>query len=309
MKVLIAADASRSSHQIVQAAAKRPWPAGSTFCLMTVVDPFFFTKAPALLTNAKESALRYLETEAELLTGSGWKATSEVVLGNPRRAISLLARDWEADLVMAGSQGLSATERLFLGSTAQSLLRRAPCSVEIVRIPTGQASGEDGIKLLVATDGSEFSLAAIKSVASRPWPKGTQAKIISVPQLALPFVESSYADSQALDDLNKASIEESNSAVAEGLAILSRTELKLFSEVPFLHETASNAILMEVDRWHPTMIVVGSHGRSGFDRFMMGSVSEAVALHAKCSVEVIRDRAAQAEKEQKSKSLGVWSKF
>lgn len=304
MKILIAADASRSSHQIVQVAAKRPWPAGSTFCLMTVVDPFFFTKAPALLTNAKESALRYLESEAELLTRSGWKTTTEVVLGNPRRAISILARDWEAGLVMAGSRGLSATERLFLGSTAQSLLRHAPCSVEIVRIRDGQAVREDGIKLLIATDGSEFSLAAIKSVAGRPWPTDTQAKIISVPHLTLPFVESSYVDSQALAELNKASIEESNSAVAEGLAILSKTELKLFSEVPFLHETPSNAILMEADRWHPTMIAVGSHGRSGFDRFMMGSVSEAVALHAKCSVEVIRDRAAQAEKEQKSKSLG-----
>lgn len=218
-----------------------------------------------------------------------------MVLGNPRRAISVFARDWEADLVMAGSQGLSATERLFLGSTAQSLLRRAPCSVEIVRIPDGQAPGENGIKLLVATDGSEFSLAAIKSVASRPWPKETQAKIIPVPQLALPFAESSNVDSQALEELNSASIAESNSAVAEGLPILSKTALKLFSEVPFLHETPSNAILMEADRWHPTMIVVGSHGRSGFDRFMMGSVSEAVALHAKCSVEVIRDRTAQAE--------------
>lgn len=304
MKVLIAADASRSNNQIVQAAVKRPWPAESTFCLVTVVDPFFFTKAPALLTNARESALRYLESEAEFLTRSGWKTTTEVVLGNPRRAINILARDWEADLIMAGSQGLSTTERLFLGSTAQSLLRHAPCAVEIVRIPTGHASAEGGSKLLIATDGSEFSLAAIKSVASRPWPKETQAKIISVPQLALPFVESSYVDSQALEELNRTSIAESNSAVAEGLAILSKTELKLFSEVPFLHETPSNAILMEADRWHSTMIVVGSHGRSGFDRFMMGSVSEAVALHAKCSVEVIRDRTAQAEKEEKSKSMG-----
>jgi nucleotide-binding universal stress UspA family protein len=47
-------------------------------------------------------------------------------------------------------------------------------------------------------------------------------------------------------------------------------------------------ILDEAEKWKVDVIVLGSHGRSGFDRMVMGSVSEAVALHAKCSVEVIR---------------------
>jgi nucleotide-binding universal stress UspA family protein len=42
------------------------------------------------------------------------------------------------------------------------------------------------------------------------------------------------------------------------------------------------------DLWNADLIVVGSHGRRGFDRYVMGSVSESVALHAHCSVEVVR---------------------
>jgi nucleotide-binding universal stress UspA family protein len=48
-------------------------------------------------------------------------------------------------------------------------------------------------------------------------------------------------------------------------------------------------ILDAAKSWQSDMIVLGSQGRSGLDRFLIGSVSEAVAVHAHCSVEVIRE--------------------
>jgi nucleotide-binding universal stress UspA family protein len=51
---------------------------------------------------------------------------------------------------------------------------------------------------------------------------------------------------------------------------------------------ARNVILNQAERWHADLIVLGSHGRTGLDRFLMGSVSEAVARHARCSVEIVR---------------------
>jgi nucleotide-binding universal stress UspA family protein len=54
------------------------------------------------------------------------------------------------------------------------------------------------------------------------------------------------------------------------------------------------AILDEAEAWVADLIVVGSHGRRGLDRFLLGSVSQAVALHAHCSVEIVRARAAKA---------------
>jgi nucleotide-binding universal stress UspA family protein len=56
---------------------------------------------------------------------------------------------------------------------------------------------------------------------------------------------------------------------------------------------ARDVILNHAERWHADVIIVGSHGRKGLDRFLMGSVSEAVARHARCSVEIVRTRSAR----------------
>jgi nucleotide-binding universal stress UspA family protein len=297
MKILIAVDATPSCQGVVQAAAARLWPAGSSFLLATAIDPFFLARAPALLNEAKKCAQQHLEHTTKTLQHAGWNATTEVILGNPRRAISQFARDWGADLVMVGSRDLSDTKRLFLGSTSQSLLRRAPCSVEIVRTRDRQnpSSSEKEMKLLLATDGSEFSAAAVRSVASRPWPEATQVKVISVPGLVLLLRECPYFEQHQVEELNAASMKESHQAVASAAEMLSRSGLKVHSGVPLLHDSPSKILLDEAEKWHADMIVVGSHGRSGFDRFTMGSVSEAVALHAGCSVEVIRERNQPAE--------------
>jgi hypothetical protein len=53
-------------------------------------------------------------------------------------------------------------------------------------------------------------------------------------------------------------------------------------------ETITHSILAIAEEWKADLIVLGSHGRRGFDRLIMGSVSETVAAHAKCSVEVVR---------------------
>jgi nucleotide-binding universal stress UspA family protein len=296
MKVLVAVDTTPSCHEAVRAAAARPWPAGSSFLLVTAIDPFFFAPAPALLDQAKKCARQHLEHTAECLQHAGWSAATDLILGNPRRAISGFAHDWKADLVMVGSRDVSDAKRLFLGSTTRSLLRSAPCSVEIVRTVDrkSRSNTDTGMKLLVATDGSEFSVAAIRSVATRPWPEGNRVKVISAPALVLLLRECPYFEQHQVEELNVASMDESHKAAAWA-GILSKSGLPVHSHVPLLHDTPSKVILDEAEKWHADMIVVGSHGRSGFDRLTMGSVSEAVALHAGCSVEVIRERSQSAE--------------
>ena len=62
--------------------------------------------------------------------------------------------------------------------------------------------------------------------------------------------------------------------------------------ISVLVESPKKIILDEAGQWGADLIFAGSHGRRGLDRFLLGSVSEAVALHAPCSVEVVRmDRA------------------
>jgi hypothetical protein len=67
------------------------------------------------------------------------------------------------------------------------------------------------MKILVATDGSEYSMAALRSVAERPWPVGSEARIISVSEF-LPLKEFSYLNAREVSDLGAASEEKPRSA-------------------------------------------------------------------------------------------------
>ena len=176
-----------------------------------------------------------------------------------------------------------------LGSTARSVVRHAPCSVEIVR-PRSSELAKPGLKILVATDGSEFSTAALRSVAGRPWPNGTEIKVISVPEFIL-LKEFSYLathEIEEFDDLGAASMEDAKRCVMAGVEIFSGSGLQVRGEVPEFEERPYQVILHEANQWHADLIVLGSHGRGGFDRVMMGSVAEAVAFQAHSSVEIIR---------------------
>lgn len=67
--------------------------------------------------------------------------------------------------------------------------------------------------------------------------------------------------------------------------------LKVAIQDPQLFGSPKQAILDAGRQWPADLIVVGAHGHSGVGRFLFGGVSEAVAMHAGCSVEVIRDKA------------------
>jgi nucleotide-binding universal stress UspA family protein len=301
MKTLIALDGSQSSEVVLQQAIDRPWPAGTTFCLLNVVDPFFFAKAPLLLEEAKQAAYKALKVAAASFEGTSWITVTEVILGNPRRAISDYASEWKADLVMVGSQGLGALTRIFVGSTARAVLRQAPCSVEIVRPPAPEkiSSGKRAMNILLATDGSEFSVEALHSIASRPWPEGSEVKVLSIPEAIIVLGEFPYFGPHELEDLNKSAFDYARQSADAGIEMLSKTGLKVSAEVPILRETPARSILSEAEKWHADLVVLGSHGRRGFDRLAMGSVSEVVALHAHCSVEVIREKTKQMEMSKK----------
>ena len=91
-----------------------------------------------------------------------------------------------------------------------------------------------------------------------------------------------------LDRLTAEARNQASSAVAEARDILSNAGVTLDSgEATPLGEPRS-VILETAKEWGADLIVVGSHGRRGLDRFLLGSVSEAVAIHAPCSVRVVR---------------------
>ena len=66
----------------------------------------------------------------------------------------------------------------------------------------------------------------------------------------------------------------------------------MLDQQPIPAGDARSTILDLAQAWPADLVVLGSHGRRGWDRFLMGSVAESVAVHAHCSVEVTRPRSA-----------------
>jgi nucleotide-binding universal stress UspA family protein len=303
MKVLVALDATPRCRAIVREIASRPWPADTFFVLLHVLDPFPFGKAPISLKRAKDAAEAQLKDAGRKLCGGGWAMEEDVVFGRARQEIAKIAKKWKADLVVVGSNEAGALTRLLLGSTARAVLRHAPCAVEVVHPRSDSETGavEKGMKILVATDGSEWSLAALRSVASRPWPVGSKFKVISIPEPFLPLGEFPQFELKEIENLNIAAQKDARRYVDAGAAILQNAGLEVSGETPLPRDSDAREIVKEAERWHARMVVVGSHGRRGFDRLRMGSVSEHVALHAPCCVEVIRGFSPEKKKSKGSR--------
>jgi nucleotide-binding universal stress UspA family protein len=236
-----------------------------------------------------------MKSISERLVPSNLKIRTEVLLGAPRSAVPEYAKNWAADFVIVGSHGSSGLARFLLGSVAQNVVRTAPCSVEIVRANAQDSShAQRGLKILLATDGSDCSTAAARSVATRPWPTGTCVKVISVVSPFFPVADvfTGYFEAQQAllpaETIEKTARFRAAEAIAQTDRLLRESSFaKIERSAPLLGDPKA-VILDEAAPWGADLIVVGSHGWRGFDRLMMGSVSESVAVHAHCSVEVIR---------------------
>jgi nucleotide-binding universal stress UspA family protein len=294
MKVLVATDFSTASPTIKTIRA-RPWPAGTKICILHVVDLAPFEPGAELLEVARRGAESVVKSISRDLDQSGFQTQSEVVIGHPRIAISDFAKQWGADLVVVGSHGATGLARFLLGSVAQAVVRGAPCSVEVVRSGDKNVPGPSSAwKILLATDGSDCAKVAARSIAERPWPSGTVVRVLSAVPLFMPITDAGTAYFEAGRAIELAQLVEAESrsrateAIAETKKILLQPGGVQIESTELISGDPKRVIVEDASKWGATMIVVGSHGRRGLDRLTMGSVSEFVAMHAHCSVDVIR---------------------
>lgn len=148
------------------------------------------------------------------------------------------------------------------------------------------------MKILLATDGSPCSDTAVKEVARRPWPADTQVRVVSVAERPAPLVAEPYmVPSSYFEEAGKAIRQQARAAVEQAAATLRGDEnggLLVSTEV--LTGSPKSTIVEEAGAWGADLIVVGSHGYRAWERMLLGSVSQAVASHAECSVEIVRCR-------------------
>jgi nucleotide-binding universal stress UspA family protein len=153
------------------------------------------------------------------------------------------------------------------------------------------------MKILVATDGSDCSNAAVDAVAERPWPKGSEVKVISaIESPYTPTTETWALPQNYFKELETAGMEQAETAVNQAAKRIKSArggEVVITTEVAY--GSAKDVILDEADRWGADLIMLGSHGYRGWRRFLLGSVSHAVATHARCSVEIVRRKRSMTE--------------
>jgi nucleotide-binding universal stress UspA family protein len=146
------------------------------------------------------------------------------------------------------------------------------------------------MRVLLAVDESPWSEAAVSEVASRPWPSNSKFRIVSAFQMPLsPTAEAEAIQPEYYDEMERAMREQAQKVVAVASTRLKKAfSLAMNVTGQVLAGPPQSAIIEEAELWKADLIVVGSHGYGTWHRLVLESVSQAVVLLAKCSVEVVR---------------------
>lgn len=212
-----------------------------------------------------------------------WDVHAEAATGSPAAMILQKADELKPDLIVVGSHGRSALGRLFLGSVSQKVLHAAHGTVRIAR--GREVEPKTPVRLIVGVDGSKGAEAAVKAIAARHWPPGSEAKIVN----GFPMVITIGADyaaaamAQWIAD-EKARVGE---AIEKATGRLKGAGLSVSTIMK--ESDARQALVGEAGDWKADCIFVGAHGMNAIERFLIGSVSSYIATHAPCSVEVVRE--------------------
>jgi nucleotide-binding universal stress UspA family protein len=140
------------------------------------------------------------------------------------------------------------------------------------------------MRIILAIDGSAQSEEAVRTIASRPWPDDTVVRIVTVLDSSIP-----PSMPELLLGGGSAEVEETRRRTADQLVRkVAESLTHVRTEFVVREGDAAKGIIDEAAEWPADLIVIGSSGRGGLKRLVLGSVSQAVAAKAPCSVEIVR---------------------
>ncbi len=244
---------------------------------------------------AAKAALALAEGACERLRANfpNWKVSATSSCGSPAGELIARADQWKPDLIVVGSHGRTALGRFVLGSVSQRVLTEAPCSVRIARGRLEEA--DSPVRIVIGIDGSPASLDAVREVAERSWPPQSEVKVIVVDDPLFPDYLGLIPPLEKMIDEDKAQERAwVKNISAEPIALLRGSGLEVSGE---LREGEPKKELPKAaEEWGANCIFIGSAGFSNrLERFVLGSVSAAVAARAHCSVEVVRSKSKMEE--------------
>jgi len=275
MHILYATDGSAGAQAAARLLTQLPLQRPKLHLLMVAGD-LQDGAGEAALTSARE-ALGELDAAI----------TTEIRQGHAADEIIQAAETQSPDLLVLGSRGVGTITRFFLGSVAERVARHAPCPVLVARPPQG-----DFDRVVIGVDGSDCASHAADWLRRFPLPSVCKVRIVNVlfpaediaracQMSALTFGE----DPRELSESLRLQAQERLEAVAASF-----TESGRAAETELRSGHGALGLLQAAEDWKADLVVVGSHGQSALERFLLGSVSEHVLRHAHSSVLIVREQ-------------------
>ena len=299
--ILVPLDFSRASIQALKYTIPLAKEFGSAVHLVHVQPTDEFTaieNAGGLMLSCADSLALMQDRLSEALPKQErfWPENCHVVSGRPFEEICKLASRIDASLIVLPTRGLGRLKHVFLGSTAERVVRYAPCPVLIPRGAKFKATTWNGSsagvrftlrKILVPVDFSDCSLAGVRYAARLAQRTGATLRLLHV---VFPHTELLTVD-RATGDLT---------TIARAAKIVARTHMKELMAMGFLQDMrvevvirtggATAEICRESARRDIDLVVTSTHGYSGFKRALIGSVAEHVVRYAESPVLIVPSR-------------------
>ncbi len=233
-----------------------------------------------VLEPVRKAVSRALEELAASIGQAGVRATGTQVIGIPSEELTRAAREWEADLIVMGTQGRTGLDYVLVGSTAERVVKTAPCPVLAVR--TGSSVVEDDVRmrrLLVPLDFFQPSIDALETALLLARRVSASMKLVHVLDWAwirLHYSPTDLAEEPRIrkdleDRLDRYAGILRHAGIAVDTSILGGA-----GPVEHIVEAAAQQ--------GADLVIMGTHGRRGLQHALMGSVAEGVLRRAPCPV-------------------------
>jgi nucleotide-binding universal stress UspA family protein len=291
MRVLLATDGSKDARAATVALRDFPLPADTQVRVLSVATaPYPPMEVPALgdLREAVLDDARRLVADTRGTLAARWPACEErVAEGDPREQIAHEAEEWGADLIVLGARGLGAVRSFLLGSVSLGVLRHAPCSVLVVK-----GAPRAVHEVLVAIDGSDDSMAALRFLGSLALPSDVRVSLIGVvEQVRVPATSPGIVRRRlaaAVRTLHAERQAEMERVLARAAADVQGSVAVAGSATPV--GVPADHIIRAARAGGADLVVVGARGLGGVKRVLLGSVSEKVVRYAPAAVLVVKRR-------------------
>jgi hypothetical protein len=285
--ILLASDGSESSEGAVKEAI---YLAKSCVAKLSVIyvletNPEFETEGLKFVEKMEHAAREHLELIRNEAAAQNVEVEAIVRrTDQPYKAIVEEAAKMKSDVIVMGRRGRTGLEKMLMGSVAAKVIGYAPCKVLVVpRFAMISCKN-----ILIATDGSKYSVAAATEaigIAKRCKSNLIIITVVHTEALSSMSPDTGYTQSQQevieRQELQRA---ERNISGVKELAEKEGIHAEgVISEGRPYEAIAKAALEKNID-----LIVIGSHGRTGVSKFLMGSVTERVIGHAESAVLVVK---------------------